>query len=104
MPRSPQEFRTSSVLADHIRQQSEKTRALDGARELALLFSRYCGDAARHHFAALGNIALQKLDVLVIDLGRVGAGERAALTAAKERAARAGARLHETHARSSVAS
>src|SRR5262245_65498679 len=41
------------ALLDHVRQQAEKARALDGLRELALLFRRNGGDAARYDFAAL---------------------------------------------------
>jgi len=44
-------------------------------------------DAAGYDLAALRDEALQELDVLVIDLGRVGARERARLLAPKERTA-----------------
>src|SRR5713226_1378393 len=77
--------------ADHVGQEPEKARALDRGRKFALLDRRHRGDAARHDLAALGNVALQELGVLVVDLGRVGAGERASLAAAKERAASAAA-------------
>src|SRR5262245_14183185 len=72
-------------LPDHIGQEPEKARPLDGARELALLLGRHGGDAARHDLAALGDVALQQPHVLVVDLGRTLAGERAALAAPEER-------------------
>src|SRR4029077_9625738 len=73
--------------ADHVRQKPKEARALDCLRELSLFFCRDRGDAARHDLAALRHEALQQLDVLVIDLRRIGAGKRAALAAAKERPA-----------------
>src|SRR6202451_4690613 len=72
-------------LPDYVRQQPKEARTLDRLGELTLLLRRDRGDAARHDLAALRHEALQELDVLVIDLRRVGAGERAALAAAKER-------------------
>src|SRR5688572_5881029 len=73
------------VLADHVGQETQKARALDGLRQLALLLRRHRGDAARHDLAALGHIALQEPRVLVVDLRSVGAGERAGLAPAEER-------------------
>src|SRR5882724_9703 len=70
-----------------VRQQAEETRALDGARELALLLGGHRRDAARHDLAALGDVTHQQLGILVVDLRRVGARERAALAAAKKRTA-----------------
>src|SRR5262249_32826515 len=61
--------------------------ALDGARELALLLGGYRRDPAWHDLAALGDVTLQEPYVLVVDLGRVGAGERTGLAAAEERPA-----------------
>src|SRR5215813_9920234 len=81
--------------ADQIGQQAEKARPLYGARELALLLGRNGGDPARHDLAPLGDVALQELDVLVVDLRRVGAGKRAGLAAAEERPA--GRQLGEAH-------
>src|SRR5260370_36413891 len=72
-------------LADHIGQQAEKTRALDRPRELALLLGRNRGDAAWHDLATLGDVALQQLHVLVVDLRGIGARERASLAPAEER-------------------
>src|SRR5881392_1838289 len=70
-----------------IGQQRHEAGALDGVGQDALLLVADCGDAGRHDLAALGNEALQELDVLVIDLGRVIAGEGAGLLAAEEGAA-----------------
>src|SRR5271154_6803700 len=64
--------------------QRHETRALDGFGENALLAGRDSRDARRHDLAALGHEALQQLHVLVVDLGRVGAGERAGLLATEE--------------------
>src|SRR5690554_1442858 len=73
------------------RQERQQARALYGLRQLALLLGRDRRDPARHDLAALRDEALQQLDVLVVDLGRVGPGERAALATPEERAARCGA-------------
>src|SRR6266849_6482203 len=70
-------------------QEGEEARALDRLGQLALLLGRDRGDAARHDLAALGDEALQQLDVLVVDLGRAWAGERAGFAAPEERTARA---------------
>src|SRR4051812_22452737 len=86
------------ALLDHVIQQPEKARPLDRARKLALLLGRDRGDAARHDFAALRDIALQQLHVLVVDLRCVGAGERTGLAAAEERAASLrGCELHDAY-------
>src|SRR5258707_9467204 len=76
-----------SFLANDVGQQTEETRALDGAREFALLLGGDCGDAARHDLAALGHVAHQQLGILVVDLRRVRARERAGLAAAEKRTA-----------------
>src|ERR1041385_1981753 len=73
----------------HVRQQTEKARALDRLRELTLLLGRHSGDPARHDLAALGDVALQQLHVLVVDFRRIRAGKRAALAATEEGAAAA---------------
>src|SRR5437868_1746867 len=75
------------VLADYVRQQAEETRALDGARELALLLGGHCRDAARHDLAALGDVTHQQLGILVVDLRRVRTRERTGLAAAEKRTA-----------------
>src|ERR1043166_8019891 len=79
----------AASLFHDIRQQRHEAGALDRIGEQALLLVADRGDARRHDLAALGNEALQQLDVLVIDLGRVGAGERAGLLAPEEGTARA---------------
>src|ERR1700737_4473585 len=79
--------RSKKFLANHIRQQTEKTRALDGAREFALLLGGDGGDAARHDLAALGDVTHQQLGILVVDLRRIGTRERAGLAAAEKRTA-----------------
>src|ERR1700732_82388 len=75
------------LLADHVRQQTEKARALDGAREFTLLLGGNGGDAARHDLAALGDVTHQKLGILVVDLRRIRTRERAGLAAAEKRTA-----------------
>src|SRR6202451_2178995 len=80
--RGPKDF-----LPDHVRQQAEETRALDGARELTLLLGGDGGDAARHDLAALGHVTHQQLGILVVDLRRVRPRERAGLATAEKRTA-----------------
>src|SRR6195256_1740911 len=77
----------NSRLPDHVGQQTEETRALDGAREFALLLGGNGGDAARHDLAALGDVAHQQLGILVVDLRRIRTRERAGLAAAEKRTA-----------------
>src|SRR6185312_6494873 len=74
-------------LANDVGQQAQEPRALDGAGEFSLLLGGNRRDAARHDLAALGDVAHQQLGILVVDLRRVGARERAALAAAEERTA-----------------
>src|SRR5213594_3905297 len=74
----------AALLLHGIGQEAEEAGALDGLGEDALLLGGDRGDAARHHLAALGDVALQQLHVLVVDLGRVRAGERAGLAAPEE--------------------
>src|ERR1700736_1839612 len=75
------------LLPDHVGQEAEETRALDGAREFTLLLGRDGGDAARHDLAALGHVTHQKLGILVVDLRRIRTRERAGLAAAEKRTA-----------------
>src|SRR5215467_15591206 len=56
------------------------------ARASSRCLSADTADTARHDLAALRNVALQQAHVLVVDLRRIGAGERACLAPAKERA------------------
>src|SRR6202451_4735908 len=79
--------RGPELLANHVRKQTEETRALDGACEFALLVGGDGGDAARHDLAALGYVTHQQLGILVVDLRRIRACERAGLAAAEERTA-----------------
>src|SRR6187402_2599189 len=76
-----------SVLANDVGQQTEETRALDGAGEFTLLLGGDGGDAARHDLAALGNVTHQQLGILVVDLRRIRTRERAGLAAAEKRTA-----------------
>src|SRR5690606_28466071 len=79
------------LLLQQIGHEGEIARPLDGLRQFALLLRGNRGDAARHDLAALGGVAQQQLHVLVIDLGRIRAAERAALAPAETRPAGAGA-------------
>src|SRR6187549_296289 len=74
-------------LPDHVGQQAEESRALDGAGEFTLLLGGDGGDAARHDLAALGNVTHQQLGILVVDLRRVRTRERAGLATAEKRTA-----------------
>src|SRR5581483_7807222 len=78
----------AAPLLDHIRQQSDEPGALDRLGELALLLGGHRRDAARHDLAALGDVAAEQPHVLVVDLRRLIARERAGLAPAMERAAR----------------
>src|SRR5258706_2022205 len=89
------------LLLHDIGQQRHEAGALDGVGQDTLLLVADRGDTGRHDLAALGNEALQELDVLVIDLGRVIAREGASLLAAEE--GTAGAVLASTTAAFPVA-
>src|SRR5580692_12034530 len=71
-------------LADYVRQQAKEARPLDCLGKFALFLRRNRGNSARNDFAAFRHEPLQQLDVLVIDLGRIGAGEGTALAPAKK--------------------
>ncbi len=58
-------------LLHSIGKQGEEARAFDGAGKLSLLLGGNCGDTRRHDLATLGNVALQKTRVLVVDLWRI---------------------------------
>src|ERR1700724_2676826 len=77
----------SCCLANNVRQQTKETRALDGAGEFTLLLGGDGGDAARHDLAALGHVTHQQLGILVVDLRRIRARERAGLATAEKRTA-----------------
>src|ERR1019366_4713944 len=78
---------SKNFLPNNVRQQTEETRALDGAREFTLLLGGDGGDAARHDLAALGHVTHQQLGILVVDLRRIRTRERAGLAAAEKRTA-----------------
>src|ERR1700716_1537771 len=75
------------MLPDDVGQQAEETRALDGAREFALLLGGNRSDAARHNLAALGNVTHQQFGILEVDLRRIRTRERAGLAATEKRTA-----------------
>src|SRR5271154_2861642 len=79
--------RLGFALANDVGQQTKETRALDRAREFTLLLGGDGGDAARHDLAALGHVTHQQLGILVVDLRRIRARERAGLAAAGKRTA-----------------
>src|SRR5262249_17091162 len=78
----------TQLLLNQIGQQPQKARPLDCARKFTLLLGRNRRDAARHDLAALRNITLQQLHVLIVDLWRLIAGERAGLAPTVEGTAR----------------
>src|SRR5690606_34691473 len=89
---STRSSRTTFILLHHVGQEGQIAGALDGLGQFTLLLLGDGRDARRDDLAAFADVALQQLDVLVVDLRRVGAGERAHLAAAIERATgRAGA-------------
>src|ERR1019366_5126222 len=79
----------AAPLFHDIGKQRHEPGALDRVRQGALILVGNCGDARRHDLAALGDVTLQQLHILVVDLGRIGAGERIGLLAPKEGAPRA---------------
>src|SRR5260221_14502348 len=88
---SPSLSLAESSLLDQVGQERQIARPLDRAGELALLLGGDRGDPARHDLAPLGNEALQQLHVLVVDLGRIRARERAGLPPPEEWTATAAA-------------
>src|SRR5215510_11728677 len=76
-----------AFLANDVGEKPEETRALDGAGELTLLLGGHRRDAARHDLTALGDVTHQQLGILVVDLRRIRARERAALATAEKRTA-----------------
>src|SRR5947209_6297950 len=77
-------FICAAPLLHDVGEERQEAGPLDRLGELTLLLGRHRGDARRHDLAALGDVALQELDVLVVDLRRAGARERADLAAAEE--------------------
>ena len=70
--------------ADHIGQKAQEAGALDRLGEFALLAGADRGDPGGHDLAALGDVTRQQARVLVVDLRRIGARERAGFAAAEE--------------------
>ena len=68
-------------------EQGQEAGALDGLGQFALLDLAHRGDARGHDLAALADVTLQELHILVVDLRRAIARERADLAAAEEGAA-----------------
>ena len=50
-----------------VRQQGQKTRALDSSRQLALILGLGTGNPAGNDLAGFGHIVLQRLKILVIN-------------------------------------
>src|SRR6201995_4715744 len=85
-------FMCLAPLLHDVGEERQEAGALDRLGELALLLGGHRGDPRGHDLAALGDVTLQQLHVLVVDLRGVGAGERADLAAAEERGAGGAAR------------
>src|SRR6187399_2418352 len=94
---------SKGLLSDHVGQQTEEPRALDGAGEFTLLLGGDRGDAARHDLAALGDVTHQQLGILVVDLRRVRTREWAGLAATEKRTARSSF-SHDSYSSSAAAS
>src|SRR5512135_792114 len=62
-----------------VRQKRQKTRALDGRRELALVMRLRARDPRRHDLAVLLDEILEDVDVLVVDFLHFLCGEAAKL-------------------------
>src|SRR6187549_3370612 len=67
-----------------VRQQREVTRTLDRRRELALVERLRAGDAARDDLAGLGDVLLERGQILVVDLLHTLCRETAELATARE--------------------
>src|SRR3954469_4417379 len=67
-------------------QQREVSRALDRRRELTLIERLRARDAARDDLARLGDVLLERGQILVVDLLHAFGGETAELATARERA------------------
>src|SRR5512139_3639982 len=69
-----------------VRQQCQEARALHGDSELPLVEGLRARDAARHDLARLGDVPLERGEVLVVDVLHAFGGEAAELLAAGETA------------------
>src|ERR1700732_4605319 len=67
-----------------VRQQGQEACTPDGELQLALIVSTRTRDAARNDLAGLGDIALERRQILVVDLLDVIGRESAELFAAKK--------------------
>src|SRR5260370_34244458 len=67
-----------------VRQQGQEARTTDGELQLALIVSTRTRDAARNNLAGLGDVDLQRRQILVVDLLDVVGPESAELLAAKK--------------------
>src|SRR5262245_24103819 len=77
-----------------VRQQRQEARALHGHRELPLIERLRAGDAARNDLARLGDVALQRGQILVVDVLHAFGGEAAELLAAGKTAVAATFSIH----------
>src|SRR5271154_4382423 len=57
-------------LADHIRQEAQKSGAFDRLGEITLLACAHRGDSRWHDLAPFGDVTRQQTHVLVVDLWR----------------------------------
>src|SRR5690242_3610388 len=76
-----------------VRQQREEARALHGHCELPLIERLRAGDAARNDLARLGDVALQRGQIFVVDVLHAFGGEAAELLTAGKTAVAAAATL-----------
>ena len=80
-----------------VRQQRQEARALHGDSELPLVEGLRARDAARHDLARLGEVSLERGEVLVVDVLHALGGEAAELLAAGEAAVTAAIRFTHGH-------
>src|SRR5580704_6380387 len=73
-----------------VRQQREEARTLDRDRQLALIEGLRARDTARHDLAGLGDIALERRQILVVDRLHAFGGEAAEFLAPREATRRIG--------------
>src|SRR5690606_21801495 len=80
----PTRDRLLLLVAVGVGQQGQVTGALDGGGQFALVAGLGAGDTAGHDLTGLGDVALQGLEILVIDLGSTLGGKTAELAATIE--------------------
>lgn len=73
-------------MAVGVRQQSEEARALHSGRKLALILRFSARNTAWNNLAGFGDISLQRIEILVINLFNALGGETTKLTTTKKRA------------------